>query len=774
MNNRVSALDSFSGWPQPQGLLRSHQGREPTAELKVPLPDEGPVTVEFAGAVWELGLECMEDLEAGIRRLRLRATVREGRAPGVSAGLVWKDPKWGEDNYVLLPGAVYGGNRFSSERRAYPPLARDLGQTASGKVLDIGDIPRLEVDGPSFLDQTSLDCAIPGIGIYFPRRESGWLLLTGQETREWPFGLEVSENADHARAEIRIMVPGVLHPREGDDAPMPNGIGHQAASHRHPENAGPADLDAGGSIEVEVEWHAFPASGVHPLFERLFDCRRSRFPGAGEPLAKLRPFSSAGRILEDKHNRENWNEEKGFYQVGLPWADGQDAQFWQNGWLGGGIPTLAFLQEGSPETRERALRNLEFLLTEGVNDNGFFKAILSPEGHWRGDQESDPAKPWVLVRRQGECLLFALRQVALLRRRHPESLRPHWEETLRKVATALHDFWHRHHSLGFLVDIESGRIAIDGSTSGAPIPAALVLAAELYEEPSWLATAVEIGEHFRTHDLEWGITTGGPGDAVQAPDSESVFGLVESFAALADATGETRWIEAAQRAAWQAASWVISYSYRFPEGSALATTGCDARGVVLANSQNKCGVPGLCTLSGKGLLRAFRASGDVRLLDLLREIAHAIPQYLSTRERPIPTRIGWAYPYENLPEGWICERVNITPSWPEPLGEQAAYSCWCEVAMLLTWNDLPGVYVQPDTGLIRVLDHVEAEWVSAPDGERRVLRIHNPTSYPARVRMLIECSRESKVPLPMNFGASLPVVKIEAGGSVTLEGDVKN
>jgi len=770
MCSSSSPSNSFSGLTGPLGLLRSHKGRQLTGELKVPISNGEVVTADFAGATWELRLDWMDSETPGVRQLRLRAAVHDGRARGVSVGLVWEDRDWGEDNYVLLPGAVYGGNRFSSERRTYPPSARDLGQSPERKILDIGDIPRLEIEGPSFLDQTSLDCAIPGIGIYCPRRKSACLFLTGQASGHGPFGLEMVENEDHRQAEIRITVPGFLHPREGDDAPMPNGIGHQAASHRHPENAAPIDLSAGEAIEVEVDWHRFAATGVHSLFERLLDHRRSRFPEANQPLIPRRSFSSAGDILEAKHNRENWNEERGFYQVGLPWADGQDAQFWQNGWLGGGIPTLAFLQEGSPETRDRALRNLDFLLTEGVNDLGFFKAIFSAEGHWRGDLECDPATSWVLVRRQGECLLFALRQVALLRERHPDLLQRHWEQRLQSIAGALHALWHRHHSLGFLVDIEAGSIAIDGSTSGALVPAALVLAADLFDEPDWLATAVEIGDHFRLHDLEWGLTTGGPGDAVQAPDSESVFGLIESFAALGDATRDKRWVEAAQRAAWQAASWVISYPYRFPEGSALATTGCDARGVVLANSQNKCGVPGLCTLSGEGLLRAFRASGDVRLLDLLREIAHAIPQYLSTRERPIPTRIDWGNPYPELPEGWICERVNITPSWPEPLGEQAAYSCWCEVAMLLTWNDLPGVYAQPDTGLIRALDHVNAEW--SPD-QRESLRLHNPTRYPARVRLLVESSEAaSRQPLPVNFGSRLPVITLKAGESLVVPTDI--
>ncbi|MGF1656401.1 MAG: hypothetical protein ACFCU3_05410 [Verrucomicrobiales bacterium] len=179
---------------------------------------------------------------------------------------------------------------------------------------------------------------------------------------------------------------------------------------------------------------------------------------------------------------------------------------------------------------------------------------------------------------------------------------------------------------------------------------------------------------------------------------------------------------------------------------------------MIANAQNKCGVPGICTLSGQGILRTFRATGDVRLLDLLRDIAHALPQFVSRPDHRIPTLITWAHPHAELPVGWMCERVNVTPSWAEPLGEQAAYSCWCEVAMILTWCDLPGVYAQPDTGLIRCLDHVRASWTNA---SRTALRLENPTAFPARVRIQVETSVDACAQiLPVNFAATLPQVTI--------------
>jgi hypothetical protein len=306
-------------------------------------------------------------------------------------------------------------------------------------------------------------------------------------------------------------------------------------------------------------------------------------------------------------------------------------------------------------------------------------------------------------------------------------------------------------------------VRIHGSTSGALIPSALALATDFFAEPRFLDTALAVAAHYRDNDLARGVTTGGPGDAVQAPDGESIFGLIESFIALHERTDDPVWLEAAVHACHQGASWAISYPYAFPPDSALGQLGFDARGTMIANAQNKFGVPGICTLSGQGILRTFRATGDTRLLDLLREIAHAMPQFLSREDRPIPTRITWGHPLPELPPGWMCERVNITPSWPEPLGEQAAYSCWCEVAMMLTWADLPGIYAQPDTGLIGALDHVHAEWT---DADRTALRIQNPTTFPARVRVLVETLADTARPLPTNFAGTLPVVEIPAGTAI--------
>lgn len=740
--------------------LAHHAGRARVALASPPLTPGQPTRTAFAGAHWRL--EC--DVQAtapDIRAYTLRATVESGSAAAIAAGLRWTDTSWSRHAYVLIPGAVYGGNRFAALRRPYPPHIRQLGQDGRRLHLDIGDLPRLSAEpGRSHLDQTSLDAAIPGLGLHCPARREGWLWLTTQTSARGPFGFEVIENAYRTAAEILLLTPGFIHPLPDDPDPEP-GIGKLSAVHLHPENARPIDLHAGETLEFTFELHHFACADVPELFARLF-AHRNRPPArAVSPAPEVLPFSAAWDIVAAKHNADNWNEGLGLYRIGLPWLPGQFTQFWQNGWVGGGATAYAMAQEGDAVAQARADRNLDFILTDGLSERGLFKAIMGEDGVWRGDGCEGWAEPWTLVRRQGDVLYFAVRQLQLLRARGA-SVPPVWEAAVRRAAAALCAVWEQAGEFGFQLNHATGRVEIRGSTSGALIPGALALAAGYLGETRFLTVARAAADHYRTHDLAWGVTSGGPGDAVQAPDGESIFGLIESFILLHEATGEPAWLTAAVQACHQAASWVIAHPYRFPPDSALGALGIDARGAILANAQNKCGVPGICTLSGEGILRTFRASGDARLLDLLRDIAHALPQYVSRADRPIPARMGWAHPLPHLPPGWMCERVNLTPSWAEPLGEQSAYSCWCEVALMLTWCDLPGVYAQPDTGLICVFDHVQAAWT---DGSRRSLRLANSTAFPARVRLLVETSAQARThSLPPNFAATLPQVAVPAGG----------
>jgi hypothetical protein len=178
-------------------------------------------------------------------------------------------------------------------------------------------------------------------------------------------------------------------------------------------------------------------------------------------------------------------------------------------------------------------------------------------------------------------------------------------------------------------------------------------------------------------------------------------------------------------------------------------------GTVYANTQNKHSAPGICTHSGASLFKLFRATGDRWLLELIRDIAHALPQHLSRADRPIGPML----------PGWMNERVEMS-DWCEPVGEIFHGSCWCETSLMLTYAEIPGLYVQPDTKLICAFDHVDA-WIASETDTLLFVGVANCTQFPARLCVFSERSEHTNQPLGHNTLADQEGVLVEA--NVTLE-----
>src|SRR6185437_3341169 len=113
-----------------------------------------------AGAAAEVslaaGLSARRDLRAGTLALRA-APVAGGHdsvdlfvsfrakagAPAGTINLALDFGAWSVDNYVLLPGACYAGNRFASRFVGYPPLLTEPADIGPHVPPIVTDIPRL-------------------------------------------------------------------------------------------------------------------------------------------------------------------------------------------------------------------------------------------------------------------------------------------------------------------------------------------------------------------------------------------------------------------------------------------------------------------------------------------------------------------------------------------------------------------------------------------------------------------------------------------------------
>ena len=160
-------------------------------------------------------------------------------------------------------------------------------------------------------------------------------------------------------------------------------------------------------------------------------------------------------------------------------------------------------------------------------------------------------------------------------------------------------------------------------------------------------------------------------------------------------TGNEKYLAYARENAHYCSSWVVSYNYRFPEKSEFGRHDMKTVGSVFANIQNKHSAPGICTLSGDSLYKLWQWTEDELYLELLKDIALPLGQYISMDDDPIydwdisPEDRDSADPAKmekhRMPQGFINERVNMS-DWEgdDHIGGVFHGSCWSETSNLLT------------------------------------------------------------------------------------------
>jgi hypothetical protein len=727
--------------------LRRYDGNRLREELPLPLAESGRAS--FGGAEWR----CAPALRpvagrAGTFDLELTFSVASGFAQSVGVGVVFTFDDWSPRNYVLLPGAAYDGNNFAVSQLSYPPLWTEPAQFRADMPPTITSLPRLGADSTR-LEQTTGDVSAPCMGFHSPARRQGFLLLTPQQTRFGNSGLTVETSAGGRHGRFLVTAPCVREWRQE----------HCKAT---PSDDRAANWEAGDSVALKLRLCFFPAPSLQELFEQF--CRLRKDLNPAQRKEEL-PFSAAWKLLEEKYHRDNWDETHGYFKLAPnantthQLADNPLCFLWQLGWVGGGMVTLPLLFQGSELSRQRAWRNLEMILERTQAPSGFFYGIGDGARFYSDGFDRPFPHHLHLIRKSADWLFLALKHSDLLRKQGRD-IPQAWCAATRKLADAFVRLWEHSGQFGQFVNVETGELLIGGSCAAAIAPAGLALASVYFNEPRYLDVAAAAGRKYLSDCVRQGLTTGGPGEILSAPDSESAFALLESFVTLHELTGDAFWLNAAHDLTRLAATWVVAYDYQFPPQSDLGRSGARTTGAVWANIQNKHGAPGICTLSGDALFRLWRASGDGLALDLIRDIAHGLPQYLSRADRPLN---------HMMQPGWMCERVNLS-DWEgaEGVGGKLFGSCWAEVSLMLTTMEIPGLYVQPDTGFFCAFDHIVAEQGSHAGGKLQ-LKLTNPTPFDAEVKVLCESSAACKRLLGLNalFGAR--TLRIPAGQTVLEE-----
>lgn len=671
-----------------------------------------------------------------------------GRAAAAALGIRLGLGAWTREDYLVLPGAAYAGNRFESRHLAYPPLLTEPADIGPNVPIIVSDIPRLNLRaGPSALERAAGDLAVPAAGLYAPAGRRGLILLFDPATALGPTGIGVAEADDRKSATIAVTAPFAAEERPG-----------ARSAGRSPGRSRGTLVRDGEQVSLRARLYLFDCPDVAALYAKLFAVRKD-LTGPTTRVHEL-PFSAAFAAHEERVNRR-WLETPGVFAVGA-----RDSAYttWQTGWGTSAAAALPLLAAGAPPSRERARRQSAFLVAEAQAPSGFFHAVTDGKT-WYEDGFAAPlpsrpavgplyrhAQRWHLVRRSADTLVLLMKQLALYER-HPEPrtaarLPADLAEAARRTADAFVRLWDRYHQLGQFVHVDSGDLLVGGSTAAGAAPAGLALAAAAFNQPAYLRVARAAAEQLCDRYLRAGITCGGPGDSLQCPDSESAAGLLESFVTLYEVTHERVWLERARDAAHLLASWVISYE---PAPGGGGGRDLRATGGVISDAQNDRGTPGYLLWSGDALFRLYRATGDVGLIELLRDTVHNLPQYL----RAAPT---------TEPASGAGERTD-TGRWLEQPGEVVPAAAVFDAIALAAYTEVPGLYAQVDTGFVFPFDHVDARVKERLAG-KLVVALTNPTRADASVRIYAEESRDLGEPLRPGAVTDAPTLHVPAGATV--------
>ncbi len=556
-------------------------------------------------------------------------------------------PEWEQDAYVFLPACAYNGNKFKRRKTNYPP-EYTVAECGVNPEPVITDVPALNPDGSGMIQVTAGDLSVPCFGVFFQEKQMAFFVFTEQACK----GKNVGFCVESGRLTVQF--------------PAIRSKCYRICRTDEPSKDSGFFASEGEKIISRVLIKKFTCKDTPSFFQLFFQNRRCLL--SHDPV-KAEYSQMLWDTMETHMNRDNFSGE--YYA--------EMSKMWQCGWVGGGMSSLPLLRHGSAASKERAIRTLDYM-TSKISPMGFFYSTII-NGEIRGDGCGSPhMRNSTLTRKNGDALYFLFKHFAVIT---PKDV---WVSAARGCADAFVKLYERYQDFGQFVNVQTGEMIFGGTTSGASVIGALVMAWRFFGDDKYFFVAKQAGEKYYRTFVFQGLTYGGPGEALCAPDSESCYAMVESMMLLYEATQEEKWLTYAKDSLHLLSSWVMPYAYQFPADCEFAKLQINTVGSVFANVQNKHSAPGLCTASGDAIYKLYQYTGNEDYLNILKDIVSFIPQCVSTEERPI---FSWDVPARKLLPGCICERVN-TSDWegPEYVGGVFDVSCWCETSVLLTFMEL--------------------------------------------------------------------------------------
>jgi len=675
-----------------------------------------------------------------------------GHSQTTGVGVEFVFDRWSKDNYLLAPAALYNGNRFRVIDKSYPPYLSNTQDCPLNMPVTISNVPHLNVDcSPAVIEMLTTNCSTPMLSFWDANKHYGFIVLTDEQTAVGKTGYIIKEDLSKHQLMLRIVAPGIRQQRyvmcgrraSGDTCKL---------------------LKAGDAVDIRMKLFIFKSLTLKDFYRKVFNVRKA-LSGKNVFIENMPFYAVADRILVH-HDKEKWYEGKPYsYICNRPKGTSRYNHI-QLAW--GGVPVYSLPQLIMP-TEERLQRISSSLdaITSMQTKSGLLYAFLYKDRFYSDDFNNYDKKPMsAMMRREGETLFFTLRHIDLLRKTHRESLiHESWLTMCRRLADGIVNVWKRYGQFGQFVDAETGNMLINNSTNGAVCISALALASRSFNNKSYMEIAEEAGTYYLNNQLSKGYVGGGPGEILQCPDSESSAELAESFTTLYEMTKNKRWLDAAEFATQLFSTWVVSYDFPFPKNSTLGRIEAHSTGTVWASVQNEHSAPGIYVLSGDFLMKLYRATGNIKYAELLKDIIHNVVQYVNTEKHQLVNG--------SLP-GYVSERVNIS-DWEGKenvggnIGEGDTNMAW-ETVALLSILENPGIYLRTDNLKVIVFDHLIVR-ITSKRKQSIKLSIYNPTVYYTVTALFTENASNSQKSMGINAELGWKRIKVNSKQTVEITVD---
>ena len=555
---------------------------------------------------------------------------------------------WEEDAFVFMPACAYNGNRFERVNRRYPPQYTPEDYGVDNEPLISSMIPSMGKDGNQALEVTSADMALPCLGIFYRNKKEGIFIITPQQVKNSNIGYTVE------KGKFKLSYPANRkNPYYAMKYPDYSLVDEKGI-----------EISKGEEITSEIFIREFPCKDMIDFYDEFFKIRKAYLKSdRAENLYTEELFE----LIEDMTNYNSWSGKT--YPRHNPWSAG--------GWCDGcGVESAIFLKKGNEVSKRRAIKALDFdTLPEHLTKAGFFYSTVT-DGIGDGKYH--------LTRYSAASFYHIVRNFELTN--------PHkqWIDCVKTLADAFVKLFEKYGKFGSYINSETGEILIGSGNSGVLAIGALAKVGKFLQHEKYIKTSVKAAEYYYNKFLTDGMTYGGCGDIMSAPDSESSFMMLEALVALYEVTKDEKWLKASETILKYCSSWVVSYVHKFPDASEFDRLNINTVGSVYASVQNAHSAPGICTLSGECIYKLYKYTGNNEYLDFIKDIAYFIPQCISTNERPIWARMGKPGEEKKLLKGWINERVNMS-DWEKKWNGQGNVfycGCWPSNSFLATYADL--------------------------------------------------------------------------------------